>query len=113
MINEKAPRWARKFHHIWKKLTPAQAEALECEYFHGFDEKPSQQESAKKLGISIGSYQERLEWAYRKLEKVYPEFERIKRRKSSQAEVRTAIYGRQPVFDVCIYSGQRTLIELT
>ena len=43
-------------------------------------EKPSQADNAKKLGISVASYQERLELAYKKLEKLYPELERISRR---------------------------------
>ncbi len=83
IIEAKSPFWITRFDEIWKKLSKAQAEAIRAEYFHGELEKPTQQENAKKLGISIASYQERLEWAYKKLEKLFPEYERVPRRKKS------------------------------
>jgi hypothetical protein len=110
IMNGKAPSWAKKFNRIWKKLTPAQCDAIECEYFHGLDEKPTQYESAKKLGISISSYQERLEWAYVKLEKIYPEFERIERKKQKQPDSR--FFTAQPVYEVCLETGERDLIQM-
>ncbi|MCY4643791.1 MAG: hypothetical protein OXB88_04160 [Bacteriovoracales bacterium] len=84
IIDERGPFWAKRFSLIWAKLTPAQIEAVKCEFFHGEQEKPSKLESAAKLGISVSSYQERLEWAYKKIAKLYPEFERVRRRRSKQ-----------------------------
>ena len=69
-----------QFNKFWNLLTDAQIEATNLEWFHNELEKPTQADNAKKLGISIASYQERLELAYRKLEKLYPELERISRR---------------------------------
>ncbi|MFP5492443.1 MAG: hypothetical protein ACLGG0_13145 [Bacteriovoracia bacterium] len=74
------PQWAKKFYRIWDNLSDSQAEALKLEWFYEDDEKPTQEESAKRLGISIASYQERLEWAYKKLEILYPEFTTRKRK---------------------------------
>jgi hypothetical protein len=74
------PPWAKKFNRIWDRLTKAQADALKLEFFFDDDEKATQSDNAKTLGISIASYQERLEWAYKKLEALYPEFERIARK---------------------------------
>ncbi len=82
IIRDQAPSWAKKFSKIWDKLTPAQIDAIRCEYFHGELIKPTQIESAKKLGISVASYQERLEWAYKKIARVYPEYKRKPRRKN-------------------------------
>lgn len=54
------PLWAKNFHLIWDKLSEAQADALKLEWIYEDAEKPTQEENAKKLGISIASYQERL-----------------------------------------------------
>lgn len=78
LVYKRMPSWAQKFERIWELLTDAQAEALKEEWFFEEDEKPTQEEIAKKLGISLASYQERLQWAYRKLETLYPEFSRKK-----------------------------------
>lgn len=80
-VFKKMPWWAKRFNKIWTKLSEPQIEALTLEWFYEGDEKPSQLDNAKKLGISVDSYQERLHWAYRKIEELYPEFKRIKRRK--------------------------------
>lgn len=79
-VHKKMPQWAKKFYRIWDNLSDSQAEALKLEWFYEDDEKPTQEESAKRLGISIASYQERLEWAYKKLEILYPEFTTRKRK---------------------------------
>ena len=84
IVDEQGPFWVKRFPLIWEKLTPAQIEAVKCEFFHGEMEKPSKPESAAKLGISVSSYQERLEWAYKKIAKLYPEFERVRRREPKQ-----------------------------
>lgn len=69
-----------KFNKIWDRLTPPQAEAFKLEYFYDSFEKPTQLENAKKLGVKLSSYKDRLEGAIKKLEKLYPEFERVNRR---------------------------------
>ena len=71
-VNKKMPLWAKKFYRIWDNLTQAQTDALMLEWFYDGFEKPTQEENAKKLGISIPSYQERLNWAYKKLQELYP-----------------------------------------
>lgn len=58
------------------------------EFFHGELEKPTQEQNAKKLGISIASYQDRLELAYNKLSKLYPEYKRERRRKPRTAKIK-------------------------
>lgn len=83
-VHRRMPPWAKKFNRIWSRLTTAQADALKLEFFYADDEKASQSENAKTLGISIASYQERLEWAYKKLEALYPEFERIARKQKDK-----------------------------
>ena len=83
IIRDKGPFWAKRFPQIWKMLTPSQEEAIRHEFFHGEIEKPTQKESAAKLGISIASYQERLEWAFKKIESIFPEFKRVRRRKKA------------------------------
>jgi hypothetical protein len=59
-VQKKMPLWAKNFHLIWDKLSEAQADALKLEWIYEDAEKPTQEENAKKLGISIASYQERL-----------------------------------------------------
>lgn len=81
VFNKNLPEWAKRLNLYWNNITDAQREALDCEYFFEGFEKPTQKESAEKLGISKGSYEDRLEGAYKKLLKLYPEYERIKRRK--------------------------------
>lgn len=87
------PFWARRFNKIWSRLTQAQAEVLRLEYFYEGDEKPTQKENAKKLGIQESSYKDRLEGAIKKVEKLYPEFERVRRRKSKP---KTANFAERP-----------------
>ena len=80
------PWWAKRFNKIWLKLTDAQIETLTLEWYFEGDEKKTQAENAKDLGISLASYQERLYFAYKKLEKLYPEFSR---KKKSPLKIRT------------------------
>lgn len=93
-VNKKMPAVFKKFDKIWSQLTEPQIEALELEFFHGELEKPTQEQNAEKLGISIASYQDRLELVYKKFSKLYPEFERIRRRKPrspiSEGELKTS-----------------------
>lgn len=79
-VHNKMPLWAKRFDLIWEKLSEAQATALKVEWFYEDMEKPTQEESARHLGISVASYQERLEWAYKKLEGLFPELPRRKRK---------------------------------
>ena len=81
IFNKNLPEWAKRLNRYWNNITDAQREAIDCEYFFEGFEKPTQKESAQKLGISKGSYEDRLEGAYKKLLKLYPEYERVKRRK--------------------------------
>jgi hypothetical protein len=90
-VAKKMPWWAKRFDKIWTKLSDAQIDALTLEWFHDSDEKPSQLENATQLGISVASYQERLHWAYKKIEELYPELERIKRRKTKVAPTKSAL----------------------
>lgn len=76
------PEWANQFIVFKKALTKAQREALDYEWFYETEEKLSQFEIAERLNISVDSYQDRLEQGYQKLEKYFPEYSRIKRRKS-------------------------------
>lgn len=80
IINQRMPKSFKRFNKIWDELTDLQADAIKLEYFYEETEKPTQKANAKKRGISIASYQDRLELAYKKLSKLYPEFKRIKRR---------------------------------
>jgi len=80
-VGRKMSRTFRKFPKLWNKLTEAQEAALKLEYFYEGQEKPTQKENAKRLGISVASYQDRLEGAYKHLMKLYSEFERIERKK--------------------------------
>lgn len=75
------PTVFKKFHQIWNMLTELQIEALNLEFFHGELEKPTQEHNAEKLGITVASYQDRLELVYKKLSRLYPEYKRIRRRK--------------------------------
>ncbi|MFP5491050.1 MAG: hypothetical protein ACLGG0_06095 [Bacteriovoracia bacterium] len=79
-VHKKMPFWAKRFHRIWDKLTEAQSDALMLEWFYESDEKPTQEENALVLGISVDSYKERLHWAYKKLGSLYPEFPTRRRR---------------------------------
>lgn len=79
-VHKKMPFWAKRFHRIWDKLTQAQSDALILEWFYESDEKPTQEENALVLGISVDSYKERLHWAYKKLRALYPEFSSRRRR---------------------------------
>lgn len=89
IVRKKMPWWARRFDKIWNKLSDAQAEAISLEWFYEGDEKPSQLENSAKIGITVASYQERLGWAYQKIEELYPELSRIKRRNSvKQVEIK-------------------------
>ena len=81
-VTKKMPWWAKRFNKIWNILSDPQIDALTLEWFHDSDIKPSQLDNANQLGISIAAYQERLHWAYKKIEDLYPEFKRIKRRKT-------------------------------
>ncbi len=80
------PFWAKRFHQIWDKLTEAQSDALMLEWFYESDEKPTQEENALVLGISVDSYKERLKLANKKLGALYPEFPRLKRKKPRTAK---------------------------
>jgi hypothetical protein len=106
-VHKKMPPWAKKFHRIWDDLTQAQTDAMMLEWFYDDFEKPTQEENAKKLGISIPSYQERLNWAYKKLQELYPEFPRLRRkgRPVSQYTVNPA-----PLYQV-LPSGEKIQIE--
>ncbi len=81
LVNREMPVSFKKFNKIWNLLTNAQSDALVLEHFHGELEKPTQEQNALKLGISIASYQDRLELAFNKLSKLYPEYKRKRRRK--------------------------------
>ncbi len=107
IIKTKSPFWMIRFDEIWKKLSKPQAEAIRTEYFHSELEKPTQKESAKKLGISIASYQERLEWAYKKLEKLFPEFRREPRRNKNPKQRNSNIPA--PLYQI-IKNGDRIKI---
>jgi hypothetical protein len=106
-VHKKMPSWAKKFYQIWDKLSEAQADALKLEWFYEDAEKPTQEENAKKLGISIASYQERLGWAYKKLDALYPEFTRRKRKKRTSKKVAPPPECRYEI----LHSGARGRIE--
>lgn len=80
IVKRQMPFWARKFDKIWDQLTDKQLEVFLLEYFYEGNEKNTQIQNAKKLGIKLSSYKDRLEGAIKKLEKLYPEFERINRK---------------------------------
>lgn len=82
LIKKNMPEWAKKFEQFLETLTSNQVEAVKREWFFKEDEKPTQYEIAANIGISRDSYQDRLEGAYKKLEKVYPEYDRVPRRRS-------------------------------
>jgi predicted DNA-binding protein (UPF0251 family) len=105
IVYKKMPPWAKKFNWIWDRLTPAQAEALKLEWFYD-GEKLTQEENAAKLGISIAAYQERLEWAYKKLEKLYPEFMKVKR-KNKISKKDKKIY---PLFEI-LPNGEKIILS--
>lgn len=102
------PLWARKFNGIWDKLTKEQAEAFKLEWFYEAEEKPTQAQNAKALGISVDSYQERLEWAIKKIIKHYPEFTPLKRRSKAKEE---EVIPPAPLYNV-LPSGEKIQIEL-
>ncbi|HXH76680.1 MAG TPA: hypothetical protein VNJ08_17045 [Bacteriovoracaceae bacterium] len=107
IVRKKMPFWAKRFGRIWDKLTTAQADALRLEWFYTTLEKPTQEESANKLGISVASYQERLEWAYKKLQELYPEFPRRRRKSSIPDE---EVINPAPLYKV-LPSGEKVQIE--
>lgn len=107
-VHKRMPFWAKRFDRIWEKLSSAQASALKAEWFYEADEKPTQKESAQLLCISVASYQERLEWAYKKLEDIFPEFERRKRK---NPVVLKAIDPPEPLYQI-LPSGEKVLIPL-
>lgn len=87
-VIKKMPWWAIRFNKVWEQLTEAQKDALNLEWFDVDSEfKNTQEEKARELNISLASYQERLQFAYKKIEKLYPELKRIKRRKKATIEV--------------------------
>lgn len=106
IIWKSTPSWFKRFKKAMGKLTDNQMEAIRSEYFHKEDEKPTQAQSARKLKISVSSYQERLEWAYLKFEDIYPELERVCRRKTKKKKL---INGPAPIYDICVTSGKRSL----
>lgn len=107
LVHKRMPLWARKFNGIWDKLTKEQAEALRLEWFYETEEKPTQAENAKALGISVDSYQERLEWALKKILKHYPEF--IPKKRRSKAS-RKKVIPPAPLYKV-LPSGEKIQIE--
>lgn len=107
IVHKKMPPWAKKFDRIWDRLSDAQAEALRLEWFYKEDEKPTQEENAKRLGISIPSYQERLEWAYKKLEDLYPEM--VRRRRKSPL-ITHEVKNINPLFKI-LPNGEKLEIE--
>jgi len=80
-VNIKMHKYLKRFSKIWNLLTDNQVDALNAEWFYEELEKPTQEQLAKNLGITVSSYQERLELAYKKLQKLYPDLDRIRRRK--------------------------------
>lgn len=89
-LDKRMPFWAKRFNEIWKILTEPQTEAILLEFFYDEEEKPTQKENAEKLGISIASYQDRLEGGYKHFEKLYPEFTRVRRR-NTRKPVKTSL----------------------
>jgi hypothetical protein len=55
--------------------------------FYNEAEKPTQKVNAQRLGISIASYQERLDWAYKKLMKLFPEYDPKPRRNMNSKQL--------------------------
>jgi hypothetical protein len=108
LVQKRMPSWAKKFDGIWQRLTSEQAEALSLEWFYEAEEKPTQVENAKTLGISVDSYQERLEWAIKKIIKHYPEFTPKKRRSKSEAKKASPV---APLYQV-LPSGEKFEIPL-
>lgn len=91
-VNKNMPEWAKRLNKYWNLITDAQREAINSEYFYESFEKPTQKELARRLGISVASYQDRLEGAYKHLLKLYPEYPRHRRRnpKKEQEELKPA-----------------------
>ena len=108
-VNKKMPFWAKRFHRVWDKLSDAQAEALKLEWFYEDLEKPTQVENAKRLGISVASYQERLEWAYKKLRDLYPEIARRRRRRQNSSTVEPQLIP-GPLYKI-LPTGEKVQIE--
>jgi uncharacterized coiled-coil protein SlyX len=81
MVNSKMNKYLKKFVEFFGMLTDVQADAIKAEWFYHEAEKPNQEQSVKNLNITVSSYQERLELAYKKLEKLYPNLKRVRRRK--------------------------------
>ncbi len=82
IVNKNMPKQFKKFDGAWSRLSKPQEEAILLEYFYEEAEKPTQKENAKRLTIEVSSYQDRLEGAFKHFEKHYPEFKRIRRRKT-------------------------------
>lgn len=108
-VYKKMPFWAKRFHRIWDKLTQAQSDALMLEWFYESDEKPTQEENALALGISVDSYKERLKLANKKLGTLYPEFPRLKRKKPRVVKktIKPA-----PLYQI-LPSGEKVEIEIS
>ncbi|GEM_PF-5933977 len=106
-VQKKMPPWAKKFYRIWDKLSESQSEALKLEWFYEEVEKPTQEENAKKVGISIASYQERLGWAYKKLDGLYPEFTRRRRKNPNFDKPQQTP---EPLYEI-LPSGEKVQIE--
>ena len=108
LVHKKMPHWAKKFHRIWDNLTEPQVDALRLEWFYEDLEKPTQEENALKLGISIASYQERLEWAYKKIQQVYPELKRRRRKNTLKPK---ELVKPAPLYQV-LSSGEKNQIDI-
>jgi predicted DNA-binding protein (UPF0251 family) len=85
-IDKSLPEKARRFSKFLESLTMAQREALEHVYLKN-EYGLTQEDVAKKLGISIHSLTDRLEGARKKLKGFYPEFKKKKApRKPAQVD---------------------------
>ncbi len=102
-VHKGMPFWAKRFDKIWDKLTVQQTQALRAEWFYEDAEKLSQEQLAANVGISIASYQERLEWTYKKLEGLFSEFKR--RRRKNPIEAKSAL-APEPLYEV-LPSGEK------
>ena len=89
LIDQNFPDWAAKFESFMDSLTDDQREAISLEYFYNSCEKPSQEDLAAEIGIGVDAFKARLKLAYKKLESIYPEFERVSRRKKNIASTKT------------------------
>ena len=80
ITERKRPFWASRFEVLWKRLTSEQTQAVRSEYFYEESEKPTQVELAKRIGIKLSSYKDRLKWANKKIIKTFPEYKPEPRR---------------------------------